>query len=219
MTFDWSVIWTHRAALLEGAALTVGLTVLTMLLAVPGGIVLALMRLSPNKLLQSVSLGFVEFFRNLPLILVIYWAFYVMPMAFDVQFSAITTALVALVLNVAAYNAETFRAGINSIRKGQMEAALAMGMSRRQAMFKVVIPQAARRILPVIASTWISLFKDTSLVSVIAVTELMLATKELISTTFQPFPLYLAAAGIYWVLSLAFEQLQRLLERRLAFPH
>ena len=200
MTFDWSVIWTHRAALLEGAALTVGLTVLTMLLAVPGGIVLALMRLSPNKLLQSVSLGFVEFFRNLPLILVIYWAFYVMPMAFDVQFSAITTALVALVLNVAAYNAETFRAGINSIRKGQMEAALAMGMSRRQAMFKVVIPQAARRILPVIASTWISLFKDTSLVSVIAVGELAYSAMQVRAQTFRVLEMLTAMAVIYWLM-------------------
>ena len=200
MTFDWSVIWTHRAALLEGAALTVGLTVLTMLLAVPGGIVLALMRLSPNKLLQSVSLGFVEFFRNLPLILVIYWAFYVMPMAFDVQFSALTTALVALVLNVSAYNAETFRAGINSIRKGQMEAALAMGMSRRQAMFKVVIPQAARRILPVIASTWISLFKDTSLVSVIAVSELAYTSMQIRAQTFRVLEMLTAMAVIYWLM-------------------
>ena len=200
MTFDWSVIWTHRQALLEGAALTVGLTVLTMLLAVPGGIMLALMRLSSNKLLQSASLGFVEFFRNLPLILIIYWAFYVMPMAFDVQFSAITTALVALVLNVAAYNAETFRAGINSIRKGQMEAALAMGMSRRQAMFKVVIPQAARRILPVIASTWISLFKDTSLVSVIAVSELAYTSMQIRAQTFRVLEMLTAMAVIYWLM-------------------
>ena len=200
MTFDWSVIWTHRAALLEGAALTVGLTVLTMLLAVPGGIVLALMRLSSNKLLQSASLAFVEFFRNLPLILVIYWAFYVMPMAFDVQFSAITTALVALVLNVAAYNAETFRAGINSIRKGQMEAALAMGMSRRQAMFKVVIPQAGRRILPVMASTWISLFKDTSLVSVIAVSELAYTAMQIRAQTFRVLEMLTAMAVLYWLM-------------------
>jgi polar amino acid transport system permease protein len=200
MNFDWSVIWTHRAALLEGAALTVGLTVLTMLLAVPGGIVLALMRLSSNKLLQSASLAFVEFFRNLPLILVIYWAFYVMPMAFDVQFSAITTALVALVLNVAAYNAETFRAGINSIRKGQMEAALAMGMSRRQAMFKVVIPQAGRRILPVIASTWISLFKDTSLVSVIAVSELAYTSMQIRAQTFRVLEMLTAMAVMYWLM-------------------
>ena len=200
MQFDWSVIWTHRAALLQGAALTVGLTVVTMLLAVPGGIVLALMRLSSNRLLSNVSLAFVEFFRNLPLILVIYWVFYVMPMAADVQFSPLTTALVALVCNVSAYNAETFRAGINSIRKGQMEAALATGMSRRQAMFKVVIPQAARRILPVIASTWISLFKDTSLVSVIAVSELAYTSMQIRAQTFRVLEMLTAMAVIYWLM-------------------
>ncbi len=200
MNFDWNVIWTHRGALWDGALMTVGLTVLTMLLAVPGGIFLALMRLSSNKLLSSASLAFVEFFRNLPLILVIYWAFYVMPIAFDVQFSALTTALVALVLNVSAYNAETFRAGINSIRKGQMEAALAMGMSRRQAMFKVVIPQAARRILPVLASTWISLFKDTSLVSVIAVSELAYTSMQIRAQTFRVLEMLTAMAAIYWLM-------------------
>lgn len=200
MNFDWNVIWTHRGALWDGALMTVGLTVLTMLLAVPGGILLALMRLSSNKLLSSASLAFVEFFRNLPLILVIYWAFYVMPIAFDVQFSALTTALVALVLNISAYNAETFRAGINSIRKGQMEAALAMGMSRRQAMFKVVIPQAAHRILPVLASTWISLFKDTSLVSVIAVSELAYTSMQIRAQTFRVLEMLTAMAAIYWLM-------------------
>jgi len=200
MTFDWSVIWTHRQALLEGAALTVGLTVLTMLLAVPGGIVLALMRLSSNRLLQSASLGFVEFFRNLPLILVIYWVFYVMPMAVEFQLSPLVTALVALVLNISAYNAETFRAGINSIRKGQLEAALAMGMSRRQAMFKVVIPQAGRRILPVIASTWVSLFKDTSLVSVIAVSELAYSAMQIRAQTFRVLEMLTAMAVLYWLM-------------------
>ena len=200
MTFDWSVIWTHRQALLEGAALTVGLTVLTMLLAVPGGIMLALMRLSSNKLLQSASLGFVEFFRNLPLILVIYWVFYVMPMAVEFQLSPLVTALVALVLNISAYNAETFRAGINSIRKGQLEAALAMGMSRRQAMFKVVIPQAGRRILPVIASTWVSLFKDTSLVSVIAVSELAYSAMQIRAQTFRVLEMLTAMAVLYWLM-------------------
>ena len=200
MNLDWNVIWTYRQALLEGVAMTIGLTVLTMLLAVPGGILLALMRLSSNKLLSAASLAFVEFFRNLPLILVIYWAFYVMPMAFDVQFSALTTALVALVLNVSSYNAETFRAGINSIRKGQMEAALAMGMSRRQAMFKVVIPQAARRILPVLASTWISLFKDTSLVSVIAVSELAYTSMQIRAQTFRVLEMLTAMAVLYWLM-------------------
>ena len=200
MTLDWNVVWNNRDALLHGVALTIGLTVATMALAVPGGILLALMRLSSNRLVSNASLWFVEFFRNLPLILVIYWAFYVMPMAFDVQFSALTTALVALVLNVSAYNAETFRAGINSIRKGQMEAALAMGMSRRQAMFKVVIPQAARRILPVIASTWISLFKDTSLVSVIAVGELAYTAMQIRAQSFRVLEMLTAMAVLYWLM-------------------
>lgn len=200
MSLDWSVIWTHRDALLHGALMTILLTVLTMLLALPGGIALALMRLSVHRLPRGVSMAFVEFFRNLPLILVIYWAFYVMPMVFDVQFSPFTTAVVALVLNVSAYNAETFRAGINSIRKGQMEAALAMGMSRRQAMFKVVIPQAARRILPVIASTWVSLFKDTSLVSVIAVSELAYSAMQVRAQTFRVLEMLTAMAVLYWLM-------------------
>lgn len=200
MSWDWNVIWTYRGALLEGAGMTVLLTVLTMLMALPGGIVLALMRLSNNRVLRGMSLAFVELFRNLPLILIIYWAFYVMPMALHVQMSAFTTALVALVLNISAYNAETFRAGINSIRKGQMEAALAMGMSRRQAMVKVVIPQAVRRILPVFASTWVSLFKDTSLVSVIAVSELAYTSMQIRAQTFRVLEMLTAMAVIYWMM-------------------
>lgn len=200
MNLDWNIIWTHRDALFHGALMTVMLTVVTMLLAVPGGMVLALMRLSHSKVLSGISLCFVEFFRNLPLILIIYWAFYVMPMALDVQFSALTTALVALVLNISAYNAETFRAGINSIRRGQMEAALAMGMSHRQAMFKVVIPQAARRILPVFASTWISLFKDTSLVSVIAVSELAYTSMQIRAQSYRVLEMLTAMAVIYWLM-------------------
>jgi His/Glu/Gln/Arg/opine family amino acid ABC transporter permease subunit len=152
MNLDWNIVWVHRHDLLHGAGLTVLLTVLTMLVAVPAGIVLALMRLSNSKVLAGASQAFVEFFRNLPLILVVYWAFYVMPVLLHIEFSAFTTGLVALCLNVAAYNAETFRAGINSIRKGQMEAAIAVGMSRWQAMRKVVIPQAWRRVLEMLTA-------------------------------------------------------------------
>lgn len=200
MNLDWSVIWTHRQALIDGALLTVGLTVLTMALAVPGGIVLALMRTSGHPVLSRLSLGFVEFFRNLPLVLVIYWVFYVLPMTTEVQLSPLTTAVVALVLNVSAYNAETFRAGINSIRKGQLEAALAVGMSRRQAMARVVLPQAARRVLPVLASTWVSLFKDTSLVSVIAVADLAYSAMQIRAQTFRVLEMLTAMALIYWLM-------------------
>lgn len=200
MNLDWSVVWNHRDELLHGALLTVLLTVLTMLVAVPAGIVLALMRLSHSKALAAASHWFVEFFRNLPLILVVYWAFYVMPVLLHIEFSAFTTGLVALCLNVSAYNAETFRAGINSIRKGQMEAAVAIGMSRWQAMKQIIVPQAWRRVLPVLASTWVSLFKDTSLVSVIAVGELAHVALQIRSQSFRVLEMLTAMAVIYWLM-------------------
>lgn len=200
MTLDWTVVWTHRADLAQGVLLTVALAVATMAIAVPGGILVMLLRQSRLPALSWAGAVFVEFFRNVPLILLVYWAFYVLPILADIQFSAFGTGLVALCLNVSAYNAETFRAGVNSIRKGQMEAAMAMGMSRAQAMRKVILPQAVRRILPVLASTWVSLFKDTSLVSVIAVGELAHTALQIRSQTFRVLEMLTAMAAIYWAL-------------------
>jgi His/Glu/Gln/Arg/opine family amino acid ABC transporter permease subunit len=200
MTLDWSVVWQHRGELADGIKLTLILTVLTMAAAIPGGIVLALMRLSRWRLLSTLSAAYVEFFRNLPLILVVYWAFYVMPTVLGIEFSAFNTGLIALCLNVSAYNAETFRAGINSIRKGQREAAIALGMSRGQAMHHIILPQAVRRVLPVLASTWVSLFKDTSLVSVIAVGELAHVALQIRSQTFRVLELLTAMAALYWLM-------------------
>ena len=186
--------------LLDGIGITILLTVLTMLVAVPGGILLALMRLSSMPWLARGSTAFVELFRNLPLILVVYWAFYVMPMVSGIELSAFKTGLLALCLNVSAYNSETFRAGIQSIRKGQAEAAVALGFSNTQAMFKIILPQAWRRVLPVLASTWVALFKDTSLVSVIAVGELAHASMTIRSQTFRVLEMLTAMAVIYWML-------------------
>jgi polar amino acid transport system permease protein len=117
-----------------------------------------------------------------------------------VVLSPFATAIVALSLAISAYNAETFRAGVNSIRKGQTDAALALGMSRWQMMRKVVLPQATRRVLPVLASTWVSLFKDTSLVSVIAVGELAYTAMEIRAQTFRILEMLTAMALIYWAL-------------------
>jgi polar amino acid transport system permease protein len=215
MNLDWSVVCRYAGALVEGTELTVALAVLTMAIAVPGGILLALMRLSRSRLLSGASASFVELFRNLPLILVIYTAYYVMPIALGIAFSPFTTGLVALSLNVSAYNGETFRAGIGSIRKGQSEAALALGMSRWQAMRDVVLPQASRRVLPVLASTWVSLFKDTSLVSVIAVGELAYTAMRIRSQTFRVLEMLTAMAAIYWALGYPQAKLVDWLHRRL----
>jgi polar amino acid transport system permease protein len=216
MRLDWSVVWQNAPALAEGTLLTVVLTVVTMLIAVPAGIVLAMMRLSGLRLLSGASAAYVEFFRNLPLILVVYWAYYVMPVAVGVQLSGFVTGLVALCLNVSAYNSETFRAGIGSIRKGQTEAALALGMSRWQVMREIVLPQAVRRVLPVLASTWVSLFKDTSLVSVIAVGELAYTAMRIRSQTFRVLEMLTAMAAIYWALGYPQAKLVDWLHRKFA---
>lgn len=201
MTYDWSVVWHYREALLQGVLMTVLLTVTTMAIAIPGGILIMLVRQSRFPVLARLGTAFVEFFRNLPLILVIYWTFYVLPtLVSSVDFPPFATGLVALSLGISAYNAETFRAGVNSIRKGQAEAALALGMSRAQVMRKIVFPQALRRILPVLASTWVSLFKDTSLVSVIAVSELSYTALQIRAQTFRILELLTALAVIYWCL-------------------
>ena len=151
MTFDWSVVWRYRDALALGTATTFLLTIATMAIAVPCGIVVASLRLYGAAPVRTLATAYVELFRNLPLILVVYWAFYVLPIVTGVGLSAFATGLAALALNVTAYNAETFRAGINSIRRGQLEAALALGMSRTQALRRIVVPQALRRVLPVLA--------------------------------------------------------------------
>ena len=131
------------------------LTVTTMALALPGGLLLALLRLSPIRVVSSAATGFVEFFRATPLILQIYWVFYVLPAAFDITLSEFTTALLGLTLNVSSFNSETFRAGILSIRRGQWNAALALGMTKfTRRCARSFCRRPMLRVLPALASTW-----------------------------------------------------------------
>ena len=216
MTLDWSVVWQNRDVLLAATGTTFLLTIATMAIAVPCGIFIAVLRLYGAAPVRGFATAYVELFRNLPLILVIYWAFYVVPILFEVGLSPLATGLAALALNVTAYNAETFRAGINSIRKGQTEAAMALGMSRAQALRRVVVPQALRRITPVLASTWVSLFKDTSLVSVIAVTELAYVSMQIRAQSFRVLEMLTAMAVLYWLLGYPQAKLVDWIQRRYA---
>ncbi|MEJ5901957.1 amino acid ABC transporter permease [Ochrobactrum teleogrylli] len=200
MSFDWSIIWKSLPALGHGALITIALTVLTMLFATPLGILIAVMRESRFKIVALIATCYVELLRNLPIILVVYWAFYVLPIMSGLALSPFLTGLLALVANNAAYNSETFRSGIRSIRKGQTEAGLALGMSEWTAFRKIVLPQASRRVLPVLATTWVTLFKDTSLVSVIAVGDLAHTALQIRSQTFRVIELLTAMAAIYWLL-------------------
>lgn len=200
MTFDWSVVTGNLGLLLQGAEVTVALTCITMALAIPGGLLLATLRLSPFAPLRVAATAFVEFFRATPLILQLYWTFYVLPAFFDVQLSEWATAIVGLVCNVSSFNAETFRAGIRSIRPGQWHAGLALGMGGPQVFFRIVLPQAAMRVLPALATTWVSLFKDTSLVSVIAVADLSYVALKLRAETYRILEVLTAMAALYWLM-------------------
>jgi len=204
--------------MLQGTAYTLLFAVASMLFALPLSGAITLVRVLRLPVAQRVVALYVSAMRGTPLLVQVFIVYYGLP-TIGIEFSPITAGILALTLNVAAYLSETLRGSIHAVSQGQWSAGTSLGLTRTQTLRYVVGPQALRAAVPSLSNSLISLIKDTSLVSVIAVTELMLATKELISTTFQPFPLYLAAAGVYWVLSSSFEQVQRWMEKRLAFPH
>jgi cystine transport system permease protein len=204
--------------MLKGTGYTLLFAVASMLLGLPLAAALMLVRVLRVPVLRQLTAVYVSAMRGTPLLVQVFIVYYGLP-SIGIEFSPISAGILSLTLNVAAYMSETLRGAVGAVPAGQWLAGESLGLTRRQALRYVIVPQALRAAVPSLSNSLISLIKDTSLVSVIAVTELMLATKELISTTFQPFPLYLAAAGVYWVLSLSFEQVQRRMERRLAFPH
>ncbi|MBV8911473.1 MAG: amino acid ABC transporter permease [Acetobacteraceae bacterium] len=214
MTLDWSVVWEQRTRLFEGAALTVGLAAATMALALPLSLGVAVLRSSPIAAVRGAATAYVEFFRATPLILQIYWAFYVMPVVVGIALDPLPTALLGLVLNVTAYLSETVRGGLNSVRVLQRQAGLALGMTGPQVFRVVVLPQALRRVMPAIATTWVSLFKDTSLVSVIAVADLSYVALQLRAQTFRVFEFLTAMAALYWLMGYPQAKLVDYLYRR-----
>ena len=200
--------------MLKGAGWTLVLAVTSVVFGALVGALVALVRLAKIPLLAALAALYVSGFRGTPLLVQLFVIYFGLP-SIGIQFDPITAGILGLSLNVGAYLSETLRGAINGVAHGQWDAARSLGLTQMQLMRHVVGPQALRLAVPSLSNSLISLIKDTSLVSVIAVSELMLVTKEVIATTFQPFPLYLAAAAIYWALSASFESLQKKLERRL----
>jgi cystine transport system permease protein len=204
--------------MLQGALYTLVFALAAMVGGLAIGVPVALMRISPLRLLRWPATLYVSVMRGTPLLVQIFVIYYGLP-GIGIEFTPVTAGVLALSMNSGAYLSESLRGAIASIGQGQWRASLSLGLGYGRTLAHVVLPQALRVAVPSMSNTLISLIKDTSLVSVITVTELMLATKEVIATTFQPLPLYLAAAVIYWMLSLAFEQVQRVAERRLGRAH
>ena len=199
-----------------------GYTVLFALAAMVGGLLIgfpvAVLRMLPYRLLAWPANVYVSLMRGTPLLVQMFVIYYGLP-SIGVEFTPVTAGILALSLNSGAFLSESLRGAIASISLGQWNASYSLGLGYWSTLYYVVLPQALRVAVPAMSNTLISLIKDTSLVSVITLTELMLSTKEVIATTFQPLPLYLAAAAIYWLLSLLFEALQRRAEQRLNRAH
>ena len=200
--------------MLAGAGYTMLFAVAAMVGGLAVGFPTALMRMARWPLVRGPAALYVSMMRGTPLLVQLFVIYYGLP-SIGIEFTPVTAGVLALSLNAGAYLSESLRGAIQSIGQGQWRASFSLGLGHWQTLYYVVLPQALRVAVPSVSNTLISLIKDTSLVSVITMTELMLATKDAIAATFRPLPLYLAAAGIYWCLSLAFEALQAWAERRL----
>jgi cystine transport system permease protein len=204
--------------MLTGAGYTLVFAMASMVGGLALGFPAAVMRMSPYALLRWPATLYVSVMRGTPLLVQIFVIYYGLP-SIGIEFTPVTAGVLALSLNAGAYLSESLRGAIDSIGVGQWRASFSLGLGYWQTLGHIVLPQALRVAVPSMSNTLISLIKDTSLVSVITMTELMLTTKEVIATTFRPLPLYIAAAAIYWCMSLAFEALQRRAERRLNRAH
>jgi polar amino acid transport system permease protein len=198
--WHWEVLWQSLPILLEGVRITVLASVVTMLAALVLGLVVALARMAGGPL-GVLAYVYVEFFRNSPQLMVVVWVFTVLPLVTGITLSPLLSGIVALALNVAAFVAEVYRAGITSIPAGQAQAAMALGMTRAQLYRRVLLPQAIARVIPPLGSYWVSLFKDTSLLAVIGVAELMYQGRLVSTDTYRPVEILTGVALIYYVLA------------------
>ncbi len=199
--------------LIEAAGNTLRMTLFSFILAFIVGLLLALAKLSPVAPLRWFASGYIEVFRGIPTLAVLFLIYFGLA-DFGIIFDAFPAAVLGFGLSGAAYMAEIFRAGIEAIHRGQMEAALTVGMTPMAAMRWVILPQALRVVLPPLANFGIALLKDTSVASIISAPELMLRARDLASSSFLPLEVFMLAAAIYLVMSLPVAFLTRRLEAR-----
>jgi polar amino acid transport system permease protein len=210
--------------LIEGLWITLKVSVIAVLLGIVIGLFTGLARISKNPALRWTAITYIELIRGSPLLVQIFIWYFVLGTMFNTllakqgmgQLSPLWYGVAALAVFAGAYVAEIVRAGIQSIHRGQMEAARSLGMTYPQSMRYIILPQAFRRILPPLAGQFISLIKDSSLLGIIAVRELTKATREVVTTSLQPFELWFICALLYLVLTFALSMFVQYLERRTA---
>jgi polar amino acid transport system permease protein len=203
---------------LGGVALTFYLAVVSLILSFFGGLLLGLLSVAPNRIVRWVSLTFINLVRGLPLLMVIFWMYFLWPALMGRPMPETQTVILSLTLFTSAYMAQIVRAGIEGIPRGQVEAAISTGLRPRQAMWFVILPQALRNMIPSFVNQFVSMIKDTSLAFIVGVDELThVATQVNNRTLTSPTEIFLFVAAVYFLICYAFTSLSRWLERRLAW--
>lgn len=200
---------------LSGTGVTLLVSLFGVIFGVILGIFLCLMKLSNSRIANFISSAYIEVVRGTPLLVQLYIVAYGLPMILPLEFSRITLGTIAVCLNSAAYVAEIIRAGIQSIDKGQMEAARSLGMSQSMSMRYIIVPQAFKNILPALGNEFIVLVKESAIISVIGIHDLMYNADTLRGITYKPFLPLIYVAIIYFIITFSLSKLLGILEGRL----
>jgi len=212
------LITSFTKILIPGIRVTIPLTLLSFLVSLILGLILAMVQIADIKVLKQISQIYIWIFRGTPLIVQLFIIFFGLP-SIGIMLDAFPAAVIAFGMNLAAYNAEVFRASIQAIPVGQLEAAYMVGLSYPQAMWRIVLPQAMQVAFPSLFNNLISLLKDTSLASSITVVELFTSAQQIAARTYEPFALYCEAAVIYLAFSTILTWLQSYLEAKFVWKY
>lgn len=214
MDLDFGIIVKVFPLLLQGAAVTVEITALSVGLGFLIGMLVGVARLAQARLLRWLAMIYIDFIRGTPLLVQIFLIYFALPMITGTRIDPFIAAITACSINSGAYIAEIFRAGIQSIDKGQVEAGRSLGLNWYQTMRFVVMPQAFKRVIPPLGNEFIAMLKDSSLVSVIGFEELTRCGQLIIAKTYNSFEIWMAVAMLYLIMTLTISRLVAFLERR-----
>ena len=214
-TFHFEVFETYWTWIAKGLWITIYISAISMIFALIIGLFISILRLSKIYILVLISRTYIEFFRGIPLFVFIIWLYYGLAMVSGINFDPITAGIICLSMQHGGYLAEIYRAGIQAVAKGQWEASFSLGFSIINTFIRIIFPQAVKIIIPPTANMFIGMLKDSALVSIIGVNELMRQSQIATSLTFRPFEFYTVTALIYIILTLGLSQMARFLELRL----
>ena len=206
---------TNLKFLLSGLTTTMYISIISIVISILIGLLIAIPSLSKNKFLTYLNIGYVEIVRAIPLLVLILWIYYGLPIMTGISFSPFVSGIIALSISESAFQAEIFRAGINSIKKSQWEAGSSLGLSFFRKLRLVILPQAIKNILPAIGNQFVYVLKMSSLVSIIGIGDLTRKANELVVTTYRPLEIYTFLILEYLVLILIVSYLVRKLEKKL----